>query len=327
MQAAMGGTMPGRFLVLIAAGASAVTANIAIPRPAPPFRAFAFSPNTTEASIYAGANLLASASGTHLDMKGATAMLSFGMIPVQNAPGPTLTAKRCAHPTSNPNKTQAFNRSACVASMSNSMENGTNAQTGIQWSGRALNEWTLHNATTVDYPNGTVNSTVDVAAIAAEGYRLARKNNPAAFLSAWITNPDDTFASLMADGTFDLAMVEGYSYCPNASGVVDPNSKLCSDSVDAYLPRLYWAREQGFINRTIFFFGWLIARSPLHPGGWTTDSLRSQAVRLKKLFPEMPGMGLYTSGRTEKPTTPEQWKLISAGAKLMADLYPDAPAT
>ena len=92
-----------------------------------------------------------------------------------------------------------------------------------------------------------------------------------------------------------------------------------------YLPRLYWARKHGFINRTIFFFGWLIARSPFHPGGWTADSLRAQAVRLKGLFPEMPGMGLYTSGRIEKPTTPEQQALISAGAKLMADLYPDAP--
>ena len=88
-------------------------------------------------------------------------------------------------------------------------------------------------STITTYPNGTVNATVDVASIVAEGYRTAKRNNPTAFFSVWITNPDDTFAALMADGTIDLALVEGYSYCPNASGVVNPNATLCSDSVDA----------------------------------------------------------------------------------------------
>ena len=161
-------------------------------------------------------------------------MLSFGMIPVCNAPGPKETARRCAHPTTNPTETHAFNRTACVASMENILNNLDNTNvTGIKWSGKSLNEWTLHNTSTVVYPNGTANSTVDVASIAAEGYRMAKRKNPNAFFSAWVTNPDDTFAALMADGTIDLALVEGYSYCPNASGVVDPNSKLCSDSVDA----------------------------------------------------------------------------------------------
>ena len=101
--------------------------------------------------------MLASASGTHTTDEAVRTMLSFGMIPVCNAPGPKETARRCAHPTTNPTETHAFNRTACVASMDNILNNldDTNV-TGIKWSGKSLNEWTLHNATTVDYPDGAV---------------------------------------------------------------------------------------------------------------------------------------------------------------------------
>ena len=118
------------------------------------------------------------------------------------------------------------------------------------------------------------------------------------FLAAWVTNPDDTFASLMVDGTFDLALVEGYSFCPifNCSRPITPNCATvpgewasCGHTVASYLPRLAWAKRSGFINRTIFSFGWLIAQSSVVPQGWTPAKLRAEATRLKRMYPEMPG--------------------------------------
>lgn len=93
-----------------------------------------------------------------------------------------------------------------------------------------------------------------------------------------------------------------------------------------YVARLEWAKANGFIDRTIFFFGWLIARSPLVPHGWTPASLRSEATRLRDQFPEMPGMGLYTSSRIAHPMTHSQETLLRAASNLMSELYPSLDA-
>ena len=38
-------------------------------------------------------------------------------------------------------------------------------------------------------------------------------DTPLTFAAAWVSGPDDAFAELMKDGTFDLCMIEGYSVC------------------------------------------------------------------------------------------------------------------
>ena len=116
------------------------------------------------------------------------------------------------------------------------------------------------------------------------------------------------FASLMNDGTFSLAMVEGYSCkayapsllscsltphrapwlsdCPGCGGW--PAGDCCSHAqattpiggdpvnwIAGYLPRLDFARKMGYLNRTIFCLGThMNARSPINPHGWTTPALR-----------------------------------------------------
>ena len=128
----------------------------------------------------------------------------------------------------------------------------------------------------------------------------------------------------------DTRVCPADSFCPlfNCSRPIGPNCAVvpgwgpCGHSVEGYEPRLEWARSRGFINRTIFFFGWMIARSPLVPHGWTPESLRAEATRLQDRFPEMPGMGLYTSGRIAHPMTQAQQELLRAGSDLMAQLYP-----
>ena len=48
--------------------------------------------------------------------------------------------------------------------------------------------------------------------LAAKGFRGARARDPDTVIAVWGANAGDTlFASLMLDGTFDLAMIEGYT--------------------------------------------------------------------------------------------------------------------
>ena len=72
---------------------------------------------------------------------------------------------------------------------------------GGSFVGAGLDECNLHNARTADEREA-----------AAAGFRAARAELPSMFLAAWGSNAgDELFASLMEDGTFDLAMVEGYT--------------------------------------------------------------------------------------------------------------------
>ena len=66
------------------------------------------------------------------------------------------------------------------------------------YAGDGIDEWNTRNAS--------------VEQMAAAGYRAAKRRWPGAFIAAWVTGIDETFASLMRDGTFDIALIEGYSY-------------------------------------------------------------------------------------------------------------------
>ena len=124
--------------------------------------------------------------------------------------------------------------------------------------------------------NEAVKGEADAAAV---GFRNARRKHPNAYIAAWGSQAGDMrFASLMADGTFSLAMVEGYSCktdahsplscsltahrtawlsdCPGCGGW--PAGDCCGHAqattpiggdpvnwIAGYLPRLDFARKMG----------------------------------------------------------------------------------
>ena len=120
--------------------------------------------------------------------------------------------------------------------------------------GRGLDECNLDNARFANERE-----------LAAEGFRLARRRYPDTLIAAWGANAgDEIFASLMLDRTFDLAMIEGYTYCPGCGDW--PNSSSCCavgpiERWQAYDDRLAFARQKQFLNRTLFCFGFLLGRS------------------------------------------------------------------
>ena len=54
-----------------------------------------------------------------------------------------------------------------------------------------------------------------------------------------------------------------------------------AERIDPYFPRLDWARRHGYLNRTLFCFGWMLARSDVNPRGWTKAALWAAMVRLE----------------------------------------------
>jgi hypothetical protein len=108
---------------------------------------------------------------------------------------------------------------------------------------------------------------------------------PDAVIAAWGSDHGDAlFAQLMVEGTFSLAMVEAYTYCPEC-GDWPKTAACCSnvgtERIDPYFPRLDWARRHGYLNRTLFCFGWMLARSDVNPRGWTKAALWAAMVRLE----------------------------------------------
>ena len=147
----------------------------------------------------------------------------------------------------------------------------------------------------------------------------------------------------MADGTFDLAMLEGMTYNPdpgwNRDGSCTPGGILprgcCNTSdVSAYFPHLQWARDRGFSNRTAFCFGIILGKSALNPNGWTEGHLRSAMLALKGAFPELAGVIMMGANPHATPANNASrlWTaetdratagvILSAG-RLMQELWPD----
>lgn len=208
------------------------------------------------------------------------------------------------------------------------------ATSGFIWPGISIDEWG-GNA-------GVHNS----SALAAEGYRQARAAWPHNFVMSWVAGSmDDNLVSLLVDGTVDLAVVEGYTYCPHAR-----HANSCSPSFDGYYKVLEKARKHGVINKTILCFGKMYAKgSPMTTGptakggtdktphkicpwpfcgggGWTNQTIRAAALRVKHDFPEMPGTCMYGEHGVVGLThgdTPAQRAFEAYTSELMLELYPD----
>lgn len=79
----------------------------------------------------------------------------------------------------------------------------------------------------------------------------------------------------------------------DCGGGIEPPWACCSDTVEAYFLRLQLARQQGWLNRTVFCYGWMLARSQWNPSGWTAAQLRSDMLKVKRQFPELRGIAFY----------------------------------
>jgi hypothetical protein len=195
--------------------------------------------------------------------------------------------------------------------------------------GRGLDECNIDNAKLADEKE-----------LAAEGFRFAKKRQPNTIIAAWGANAGDmTFASLMADGTFDFAMIEAYTYCAGC-GDWPASGDCCAvgpieNAVEQYGDRLEFAKAQGFLKRTLFCFGFILGKSAINPYGWTSESLGVAMRKLQAGFPELAGVIMYgmpprvgypnatsaSTPATDRATT----ELIKEANRLMLELWPDRP--
>ena len=75
------------------------------------------------------------------------------------------------------------------------------------------------------------------SALATAGYRQARTAWPHSFVQLWVGGvKDPNYIALLKDGTIDLAIIEGYTYCPHAKHADScPGPKL-----EAYFELIDW---------------------------------------------------------------------------------------
>lgn len=147
---------------------------------------------------------------------------------------------------------------------------------------------------------------------AAAGYRAGRKRWPNTFAAAWVTQPDDMFISLLRDGTFDLAIVEGYTFIPDVGGL----------DLDGILRRCEPFRRAGLLDRTIVCLGYLSAAPDKNGRSMTFAELERLARAVQERYPQMPGLAFYGT----KDASPATLALIERAHELAANLYPRKPS-
>ena len=146
--------------------------------------------------------------------------------------------------------------------------------------------------------------------LAAEGYRAARVMWPENLVVAWVTQPDETFLALLADGTFDLAIIEGYTFIPDVGGL----------TLDGIRDRVNAVEKAGLIDRCIVCFGYVAAGADKAGRRMTADDLSVLVRTVKKKYPQMPGVAFYGFDDGD-PGTPD---LIAAAERLGLEMYPSS---
>ena len=221
--------------------------------PAPvtfPIRGWSITCDQNDANrtaLYPGVNLL-------LEGAPATALSSLysngvAVLARRNVEAPFAADGPCRSKTS-PERQKCIN---LLAEQFRTNDTDLVGNTVARWSGVGLDEWTLANWTGVPgsgvpWPHGSDGAVADAAAILKAGYQEGRRRYPRTFAAAWVAEGiDDAFGELMRDGTFDVAMVEGYTVCWLPAH--------CWSAIDDQFPFLHWARTQGWINRTMLAFG------------------------------------------------------------------------
>ena len=124
--------------------------------------------------------------------------------------------------------------------------------------GAAIDEWNPSASKPGQPPSTFTNN----SAAAAAGYTMGKKEWPWAFTAGWVTGQDAMFTSLMLEGSFDLAIVEGYSFNPESGGAC---GKAC------FLSRLARFISLATNPRVLPKVRAVLARAVGHPdwiGGW-----------------------------------------------------------
>lgn len=148
-----------------------------------PFRAWAFAYNLTNATLmtdYRGTNLIPTFSSKYGGPEVVESYERLGVSVLKWTSGPRQLWQ---------------NSSNYVQAMTPTVPGNP---LRMLYSGCGIDEWNTRN-TTVEHT-------------AATGYRAAKKRWLELFIAGWVTSIDATFTSLMLDGTFDIALIEGYSY-------------------------------------------------------------------------------------------------------------------
>lgn len=165
------------------------------------------------------------------------------------------------------------------------------------YSGYAVDEWLVKEGRPMDE--------------AAEGYRRARVEFPDQFVACWVTGPGEQFIELVQDGTFDLAMIEGYQWWHNQPGE--------GIGYEGVIRRLQTVQAAGVLNRTIVGWGHV---SPGSDGetGMTRGDLRHRVRQTQRQFPAMPGVAFMATAHPDNAET--RW-LICYADELSGQYYPD----
>ncbi len=154
----------------------------------------------------------------------------------------------------------------------------------------------------------------DESRLAAEGYRAARARWPDNLVVAWVTRPDETFLGLLADGTFDLAIIEGYSFIPDVGGL----------TLEGIRERVAAVERAGLLDRCIVCFGYVAAGADKEGRRMTCADLERLVRAVHAEYAQMPGVAFYGHDDGD-PATPA---LIAAAERLGLECYPsrEAPA-
>lgn len=147
--------------------------------------------------------------------------------------------------------------------------------------------------------------------VAAAGFREGRKRWPRTFVAAWVTQPDEVFISLLADRTFDLAIVEGYTFIPDVGGL----------DLDGILRRCEPFKRAGLLDRTIVCLGYVSATPDKQGRTMALPELERLARALQERYPEMPGIAFYGI----QDASPATLALVAGAHELAAKLHPRKP--
>lgn len=140
------------------------------------------------------------------------------------------------------------------------------------YTGCAVDEWNVSD----ENPN---------VAWCAEGLRQTKKDFPDYFIAVWVTGPTPTFIALMKEGIIDLAIIEGYSYCPD-----HPEWAI---SWEGAMQRIEILKREGLLSKTVFCVGEVAAKPDQFGNRMTPGELTRQVTFIAEHYPEMPGIAFF----------------------------------
>lgn len=144
--------------------------------------------------------------------------------------------------------------------------------------------------------------------LAAEGYRAARARWPGNLVVAWVTTPDDLFLTLLRDGTFDLAIIEGYTFIPDVGGL----------DLDGIRARCRVIEAAGLSDRCIVCYGYVAAGHDASGRRMTIEALSECARTIRREFPKMPGLAYYGHADGDAGTV----EITAQAEELALELFP-----